>query len=109
VTRWTNIWFPVRRGSIRGDWFGGVLRPLFGPGIREIAVSGNLPERLKPGAAQMWYFRKPERDAEGDVALHLREVLALEDHSGLDSSMSAPEPDPATVGRVVYRSWQRST
>lgn len=108
VTRWTNIWFPVRRGSIRGDWFGGVLRPLFGPGIREIAVSGNLPQRLRPGAAQTWYFRKPERDAEGDVAFHLREVLALEDHSGLDSSMSAPEPDPATVGRVVYRSWQRS-
>jgi hypothetical protein len=108
VTRWTNIWFPVRRGSIRGDWFGGVLRPLFGPGIREIAVSGNLPERRRPGAAQTWYFRKPDRDAEGDVAFHLREVLALEDHSGLDVSMSAPEPDPATVGRVVYRSWQRS-
>ncbi|BBY62019.1 hypothetical protein [Mycolicibacterium helvum] len=108
VTRWTNIWFPVRRGSIRGDWFGGVLRPLFGPGIREIAVSGNLPQRLRPGAAQTWYFKKPDRDAEGDVAFHLREVLALEDHSGLDASMRAPEPDPATVGRVVYRSWQRS-
>lgn len=108
VTRWANIWFPVRRGGIRGDWFGGVLRPLFGPGIREIAVSGNRPERLKPGAAQTWYFRQPDRDAEGDVAFHLREVLALEDHSGLDASMNAPEPDPATVGRVVYRSWQRS-
>ncbi|SBS79532.1 conserved hypothetical protein [uncultured Mycobacterium sp.] len=108
VTRWTNIWFPVRRGSIRGDWFGGVLRPLFGPGIREIAVSGNLPERLWPGAAQTWYFRKPDRDAEGDVAFYLREVIALQDHAGLDVSMSAPEPDPATVGRVVYRSWQRS-
>ena len=108
VTRWTNIWFPVRRGSIRGDWFGGVLRPLFGPGIREIAVSGNLPQRLRPGAAQTWYFKQPDRDAEGDVAFHLREVLALEDHSGLEASMSAPEPDPATVGRVVYRSWQRS-
>ncbi|NTY63182.1 hypothetical protein [Mycolicibacterium sphagni] len=108
VTRWSNIWFPVRRGSIRGDWFGGVLRSLFGPGIREIAVSGNLPQRLRPGAAQTSYFREPERDAEGDVAFLLREILALEDHSGLDSSMSAPEPDPATVGRVVYRSWQRS-
>jgi hypothetical protein len=42
------------------------------------------------------------------VACHLREVLALDDHSGLDVSMSAAEPDPATVGRVVYRSWQRS-
>ncbi len=50
VTRWTNICFPVRRGGgIRGDWFGGgALAPLFGPGIREIAVSGNQPERLAP-------------------------------------------------------------
>ncbi|CQD16974.1 hypothetical protein BN1232_03705 [Mycobacterium lentiflavum] len=108
VTRWTNIWFPVRRGSVRGDWFGGVLRPLFGPGIREIAVSGNRPERLRPGAAHTQYFKHPDRDAEGDVAFHLREVLGFEDHSGLDASITAPEPDPATVGRIVYRSWQRS-
>lgn len=108
VTRWTNIWFPVRRGSIRGDWFGGALAPLFGPGIREIAVSGNLPERLRPGRPQTQYFKHPERDADGDVAVHLREVLALDDHSGLSASVAAPAPDPATISRAVYRSWQRS-
>ena len=79
VTRWTNIWFPVRRGSIRGDWFGGVLRPLFGPGIREIAVTGNRPERLRPGAAQTKYFTRPDHDDDGDVAFHLRAILALAD------------------------------
>ncbi len=108
VTRWTNIWFPVRRGSIRGDWFGGVLRPLFGPGIREIAVTGNLPERLRAGSAQTRYFASPDHDADGDVASHLRAVLALEDGAGLEASITAPSPDPATVSRVVYRSWQRS-
>ncbi|GAA2778124.1 hypothetical protein [Mycolicibacterium pallens] len=108
VTRWTNICFPVRRGGIRGDWFGGSLTPLFGPGIREIAVSGNQPERLAPGLAHTRYFKYPERDDDGDLAYHLRKVLAVEDHSGLDVSVNAPEPDPATVGRVVYRSWQRS-
>ncbi|WP_328358378.1 hypothetical protein OG976_04380 [Mycobacterium sp. NBC_00419] len=108
VTRWTNLWFPVRRGSIRGDWFGGVLRPLFGPGIREIAVTGNLPERLRPGAAQTQYFAHPERDGDGDVARHLRDVMALGEIDGLAASRNAPEPDPATVSRVVYRSWQRS-
>jgi hypothetical protein len=108
VTRWTNIWFPVRRGSIRGDWFGGVLRPLFGPGVREIAVSGNLPDRLRPGVPQTKYFKYPDRAAAGDIAFHLREALALDDHSGLDASVNAPEPDPAAVDRVVYRSWQRS-
>ncbi|WP_445166063.1 hypothetical protein ACTXG7_19580 [Mycolicibacterium sp. Dal123E01] len=108
VTRWANLWFPVRRGSIRGDWFGGALRPLFGPGVRDIAVSGNRPQRLRPGVVQTQYFKYPDRDAEGDLAFHLREVLALDDHSGLDVTLSAPEPDPAAVSRVVYRSWQRS-
>jgi len=108
VTRWTNIWFPVRRGSLRGDWFGGALRPLFGRGIREIAVTGNLPERLRRGAAQTKYFARPDHDAEGDVAFHLREILALADAAGLRDSIVAPPPDPATVSRVVYRSWQRS-
>ena len=108
VTRWTNIWFPVRRGSIRGDWFGGVLRPLFGPGIREIAVTGNRPERLRPGAAHTRYFASPDHDDDGDVAFHLRAILALADDAGLQASITAPPPDPSTVSRTVYRSWQRS-
>ncbi len=108
ATRWTNIWFPVRRGSIRGDWFGGVLRPLFGVGIREIAVTGNRPERLGLGAAQTKYFTRPDHDAEGDVAFHLRRILELQDDAGLQASMTAPPPDPSTLRRTVYRSWQRS-
>jgi hypothetical protein len=108
ATRWTNIWFPVRRGGIRGDWFGGVLRPLFGPDIREIAVTGNLPERLRPGAAHSRYFARPDHDADGDVAFHLRAVLALADATALQASIAAPPPDPSTVGRTVHRSWQRS-
>ncbi len=108
VTRWTNIWFPVSRGSIRGDWFGGLLRPVFGPGIRDITVSGNRPQRLRPGAPQTQYFKYPDADADGDVAMHLRRALALDDDQIIGASTSAPEPDPATVGRVVHRSWQRS-
>lgn len=107
VTRWTNIWFPVRRGSIRGDWFGGVLRPLFGHGIREIAITGNRSERQRPGAAQTRYFTRPDHDADGDVAFHLREILAS-GHGGLQASIAAPPPDLSTVSRTVYRSWQRS-
>jgi len=77
ATRWTNMWFPVTRGSRRGDWFGGELGPLFGAGIRDIAVSGNQPERLKPGSAHTEYFSHPDKDADGDVAWHLRRTLAL--------------------------------
>lgn len=75
VTRWTNMWFPVVRGRLGGDWFAGALRPLFGPGIRDIAVAGNQPERLKRGSAHGEYLRHPERGDEGDVAWHLRRVL----------------------------------
>lgn len=108
VTRWTNIWFPVRRGGIRGDWFGGVLQPLFGAGIREIAVTGNLPERLRPGAAHTRYFARPDHDADGTAAFHLRAILTLADGAALHASMAAPPPDPSTVSRTVHRSWQRS-
>jgi hypothetical protein len=77
VTRWTNLWFPVTRGELHGDWFGGALRPLFGPGLRDIAVHGNKPERFKRGSAHNEYFRHPDKDDEGDVAWHLRKTLAL--------------------------------
>jgi hypothetical protein len=77
VTRWTNLWFPVTRGSLHGDWFGGAVSPLFGGDIRDIAVEGNQPERFKRGSAHNEYFRHPEKDDEGDLAWHLRETLAL--------------------------------
>jgi hypothetical protein len=77
VTRWTNLWFPVTRGSLHGDWFGGAVGPLFGGDIRDIAVEGNQPERFKRGSAHNEYFRHPEKDDEGDLAWHLRETLAL--------------------------------
>jgi hypothetical protein len=77
VTRWTNLWFPVTRGSLQGDWFGGELRSLFGPGIRDIEVRGNQPERFKRESAHAEYFSHPERGDQGDMAWHLRETLAL--------------------------------
>lgn len=76
-TRWTNLWFPVTRGSRRGDWFGGALAPLFGAGIRDIEVTGNEPERFKRGSAHTEYFSHPDKSADGNIAWHLREILAL--------------------------------
>ena len=77
TTRWTNLWFPVTRGSRRGDWFGGELGALFGPGIRDVAITGNEPERLKRGSAHTEYFSHPHKGEEGDIAWHLRRTLAL--------------------------------
>jgi hypothetical protein len=78
VTRWTNLWFPVIRGGLHGDWFGGELRSLFGPGIRDIEVRGNQPERFKRGSAHTEYFSHPDKGDQGDVAWHLRRTLALQ-------------------------------
>jgi hypothetical protein len=78
VTRWTNLWFPVIRGELRGDWFGGALRPLFGQGIQDIAVQGNTPERLRRGSAHTEYFAHPEKGDEGDIAWHMRKALGLQ-------------------------------
>ena len=78
VTRWTNLWFPVIRGSRQGDWFGGELSPLFGAGVRDIAVTGNEPERFKRGSAHTEYFSHPDKGDEGDLASHLRQTLALQ-------------------------------
>jgi len=77
VTRWTNLWFPVARGSRHGDWFGGALGSLFGAGVRDIAINGNEPERFKRGSAHTEYFSRPDRGGEGTIAWHLRRTLAL--------------------------------
>jgi hypothetical protein len=90
VTRWTNLWFPVVRGELRGDWFGGALRPLFGPGIRDIAVLGNKPERFKRGAAHTEYFAHPDKGGKDDAAGHIRSVLALHTQVAPESLLDAP-------------------
>lgn len=98
VTRWTNLWFPVVRGELRGDWFGGALRPLFGPGIRDIEVLGNDPERFKRGSAHTEYFAHPDKDGEGDAAWHIRRTLALQTHAVLVPLLTAPPPEPGCQG-----------
>jgi hypothetical protein len=92
VTRWTNLWFPVIRGELRGDWFGGALRPLFGPGIRDIEVLGNKPERFKRGSAHTEYFAHPDKGDEGDAACHIRRTLALQTNAVLERLLDAPPP-----------------
>ena len=106
VTRWTNLWFPVARGGLRGDWFGGELGPLFGLGIRDVLITGNVPGRLARGTAHNDYFAYPEQDDEGDVAWHLRKALALQTHDVL-AGLTAPPPDPNTrTRRAHHQCWR---
>lgn len=97
VVRWTNLYFPVTWG--RGDWFGGPLRPLFGRGILDLPVLGNLPGRRAPGLAHGRYFDYPDAIAPDDVATVLREALALGVEQDLVDLLGAPDPlaDTATT------------
>lgn len=107
VTRWTNLWFPVARGGLRGDWFGGGLRPLFGTGIRDVAITGNVPARLARGSAHNDYFNHAQAAAEGDVAWHLRKTLALQSHDVLAELSTAPAFDPSTrTRRAHHQCWR---
>lgn len=85
VVRWTNLWFPAR-GSFFGDWFGGPLAPLFGPGIRDVPLTGNTlgspgtalwRHRGVPAAAHSYYFSFPDDDSPGSAAHEIREGLDL--------------------------------
>ncbi|MFV8053151.1 hypothetical protein [Mycobacterium sp. 48b] len=94
VVRWTNMWFPVTKGSVRGDFFGGPLRPLFGPGIRDIPVTGNVKGRqVRWGRAHTRYFGYPSAIGDHDIATHIRRALNLDDRNYL---VDALEPDPNT-------------
>lgn len=96
VVRWTNLWFPTSWGLF-GDWFGGPLRPLFGRGIRDVAVTGNRPGRLAPGLAHGRYFSYPAADGPDDIATQVRAALMLNLHAELVALRSAPPADPVTA------------
>ena len=105
VTRWTNLWFPTRRGRLAGDWFGGRLAPLFGPGVRDIRVCGNRRWRRAWALAHSRYFAHPEDIESADLAGQLRELLNFKDavHDLQDVARTAPRPDPTTTNPAVQR------
>ncbi len=89
VVRWTNLYFPAER-SFFGDWFGGPLRPLFGNGIQDRPLTGNLPGRRTPGFAHGRYFDYPDASGPEDVASVLRHVLDLGRQDDLVELLTAP-------------------
>jgi hypothetical protein len=95
AVRWTNLWFPPEHGWF-GDWFGGPLRPLFGKGILDIPVQGNLPGRRAPGRAHSRYFAYPEATGADDVAGILRRVQDLCLEQPLQQLLNAPSYLPET-------------
>jgi hypothetical protein len=90
VVRWTNLFFPAEK-SWYGDWFGGPLRPLFGRGILDHSIEGNLPGRRTPGLAHARYFSYPNNTEPSDAAAILQRYLHLTIFEELTDLLTAPE------------------
>jgi hypothetical protein len=89
VVRWTNLYFPAEK-SWNGDWFGGPLRSLFGKGILDHSIMGNLPGRRTPGLAHARYFVYPNDIEPDDAATVLQGYLQLAIVEELGDLLSAP-------------------
>lgn len=98
VVRWTNLWFPARFGFF-GDWFGHRLAPLFGNGIRDIPIRGNLPWRWIPGYAHAQYFAFPGTTGTGSATAWLRKVLDLGGGGWLGTADSGSADGSRPAGR----------
>jgi hypothetical protein len=117
VVRWTNLYFPVKAG-IFGDWFGGPLAPLFGCGIRDVALTGNTwslgnkkrpgtklwRHRLVPAAAHSFYFSFAQDDSEGSAAKEIRRGIDLASTAWLrpETVRAAPNPQAPAEGEVEH-------
>ena len=104
--RWTNLWFPVTKGSVRGDFFGRPLRPLFGSGISDIPVEGNRPDReVRWGRAHTRYFKYPSATGDHDIVTYIRKALNLGETTelaGLASRRSDPQTSMALPPQEAY-------
>lgn len=101
VVRWTNMRFPAHRGFF-GDWFGGPLAPLYGAGIRDIALEGNRPKSRWPAIAHALYFQFADDTSPPSVTTHLRDAMDLASSIWLGQTRDAARPSeaqPAAAGQ----------
>ncbi|MFV8141869.1 hypothetical protein ACNQR7_30260 [Mycolicibacterium senegalense] len=108
VTRWTNLWFPTRRGHLAGDWFGGRLAPLFGPGVRDIRICGNRRWRFAWALAHSRYFDHPDEAKPADLAGALHAIFNFTGiHANLQriadrEQVTDPAPTQAAAGHSAH-------
>ena len=93
VTRWTNLYFPVRLGGLSGDLVGGPVAPQFGAWVYDVP--------LKPpvrGFAHTWYWRSKEAKAQqqGSAA-----AAPLPEH--IAALAAAMRPDAGQELRLLAR------
>jgi hypothetical protein len=100
VVRWTNLWFPPRLRFF-GDWFGGPLAHLFGKGIKDVCLTGNLPKRWTPGGAHAFYLTFAKDVRPESVTTELRAAMDLASSSWARPPGDLPNPDPLSRGAYV--------
>lgn len=96
VVRWTNLWYPPKLGFF-GDWFGGEMGQLFGPGIRDVKLEKNGWKSRIPGGAHSLYFKlsheddahPPPTDGDGTARQELRRALDLASSSWLQPTLGS--------------------
>jgi hypothetical protein len=98
LVRWTNLWFPSRFGLF-GDWFGGPLAPLFGPGVRDVSVTAR-GMRWVPALAHTKYFSYPKDEGPDSPTTALRAALDLASTAWLRPP-SAPKRPRSSRGRAT--------
>jgi hypothetical protein len=76
VTRWTNIYFPTT-GGVFGDFVGGPLNELFGPGIKDVAVKVPGFWRRATPVAHLCYWWRDKHRQPSDALVKLRDALDL--------------------------------
>ncbi len=91
VTRWTNIYAPIRLGVL-GDWIGGPLNRVFGFGIADVVVK-NSPFSNMPLVAHTHYWNRKAGTSLPALktALDLNSSVWLRAHA--TSRNSQPEGD----------------
>jgi hypothetical protein len=101
LLRWTNIWYPSRLGLF-GDWFGGPLRDIFGPGVADVAINAGHWTRYLPVVPHTQYFKRADDTSSTLPGSSVRELRRAMDLAGAwldeiprsDQQPGSPGHDP---------------
>jgi hypothetical protein len=83
ITRWTNLYFP-------GDFVGGPLAPLFGPGIEDRPVHDDWLSFTPLSHTRYWPRARGHTKATESIGV-LREALGLDSKDWIANGAAAPE------------------
>ncbi len=85
-TRWTNLYFP-------GDFVGGPLAPLFGPGVEDRPVHDDWLSFTPLSHTRYWSRAWDQAEARESITA-LREALSLESRGWIARDATEPEATP---------------